>query len=174
MRFTNLQLFRFVTWCALAAFGFSQSDQSFTFLFPVGLAFLTIPFVLWGIKYATAESWFSIMVLNSGLLLAIGVGSKIQFGLESPTFLQLFAAVFLFWAAASAMTLDEKKQPARRHFVELLIPSLLGFGCICFAPIVAFPGGEIPILLQLGCLICLCCGAVIYALILQRLTEKAK
>ena len=54
MRFTNLQLLRFVTWCALAAFGFSQSDQSFTFLFPVGLAFLTIPFVLLGIKYATA------------------------------------------------------------------------------------------------------------------------
>jgi len=174
MRFTNLQLLRFVTWCALAAFGFSQADQSFTFLFPMGLAFLTIPFVLWGIKYATAESWFLMMVLNSGLLLAIGVGSKLRFGLESPTFLQLFAAVFLFWFVASAITLDEEKQPATRHFTELLIPSLLGFGCICLAPIVAFPGGEIPVLLQLGCLVGLCCCTLIYTLILQRLTEKTK
>jgi len=173
MRFTNQQLFRFVTWCSLVSLGFSLSNQSYTFLFALGIAFLTTPLILWGVTYSTAESWFSLMTINGGLLLTIGVASKLQFNLENPTYVQLFAAFFLFCAAVTAITPDEKMNSTRRHCAELLIPAILGFGCICFAPIVATPGGQISRVLQASCLFGFVGFSVIYVWVLQKLTKTA-
>ena len=120
-----------------------------------------------GTTYSTAESWFLTMTLNSGVLFSLGLASKFMFRLESPTVVQLLAA------AVAAITPDSKKNPIRRHRIELFVPGLLGFACICLAPIVVTPGGNISWVLQLGCL--LTCGimSTIYVVTLQNLTKCA-
>ena len=173
MRFTNAQLFRLVAWCSLIALSISLAGHSVTFLVATGLAFLFIPYVLRGIIYSTAESWLLTMILSSGLLCSIGLSSKFIFQLDSPTFLHLFAGTFLFWAVVTLITPDAEKNPIRRHRLELLIPAILGFGCIFMSPIVAFPGGNIPSLLQLACLIALCLFSTLYVWSLQIITKSA-
>lgn len=173
MRFTSTQLFRFVAWCSVISLGISLFDRSFTFLLATGLAFLTIPWVMRGTTYSTVESRFLTLSLNGGLLFSIGLASKLLFGLESPTVLQLVAATVLFWAAITVVAPDPEKNAARLHRLELSIPAFLGFACIFFAPIVATPGGRISAWLQLGCLLGCCLASAIYVHVLGKYTKHA-
>ena len=173
MQFSNVQLLQFVAWCSVVSLCVSLSHRSISFLLVTGFAFLTTPLVMRGITYSTAESWFLTMMLNSGILFSFGMASKLMLKLESPTVIQLVAATFLFWAAVAAITPDAKKNPVRRHRMELLVPGLLGFTCICLAPIVATSGGNIPWALQIGCLLVCCIMTMIYVVTLQTLTKNA-
>ena len=171
MKFSFSHFFRLVAWCALVSLGISLSNESVTFLVAVGLAFLTTPLVMWGTTYATPESWFLTVVLNTCLVFVIGLSSKWMFSLAIPTYVQIGAATFLFCGAISATVNGKPNQKAKTHFRELLVPSALGFACICFAPIVAFPGGKIPGLLFLACILGWGTLTLLYTQLIQNVTK---